>query len=101
MFYWVIDLVGHRFLCVSGIFRATEVFVKIYPFMADLNVVKLFELVRDLLLSPIILQPINDFLFSFAFSFLGFVSSLRCFFMSLFRAVSTMAFITANFTAFG
>jgi hypothetical protein len=68
-------------------FREPNVFVKLssflivfsrmmmYSFMADLNAVKLFELVRDLFWAPIILQPIiNDFPFWFSNYSLGFLS---------------------------
>ena len=66
------------FSCVISVFfRAPKVFVKlsalplvfldmmIYPFMADLNAIKLFELFRDLFRAPVFFQPIiNELPFS-------------------------------------
>jgi hypothetical protein len=101
--------------CLFPIFlRPTEVFVElsslpfvlsnmvIDPVMTDLNTVKLFELVRDLFRAPIFFQSIiNDLPFSFAYSWHGLVSSLQCFVVGLFWAISTLALITASFPAYG
>jgi hypothetical protein len=74
----------------------------LYPFMANLNAVKLFDLVGYLFRAPIFLQSsINDLLFKFAYSWLGFVSSFKRFVMGMFWAASTLALISANFSAYG
>jgi len=103
------------FSCMFSVFfRSAKMFLKlsallfvfldvmIYPFMADLNAVKFFELGRDLFRSPIFFQSIiNDLPFSSAYSWLGFVLSSHRFAMGLFWAVTTLALITANFTTYG